>query len=90
MPPPLKTVRVADDLWRSNMMPEGQLERWRAEHGAPVEAGQPLAEIRVEDSLHEVLSPARGRFTHAAHVGDMIEPGFLLGWVEAVEAPIQA
>ncbi len=75
-------IRVSDALWRSSMMPEGVLVRWRREDGAVVAAGDPLAEISVEDSLHEITAPAAGRFRKSAARHDVIEPGSLLGQIE--------
>ena len=74
-------VRVSEDLWAARVLPEGELERWRADDGQVVTAGQALAEVRIEDALHEILAPGSGVLMRAARVGDVIEPGSVLGQV---------
>jgi len=74
-------VTVSEDFWNAKMAPEGQLERWRAFDGQTVEPGQALVEVRIEGSLHEILSPAGGVLVVSAHAGDIIQPGDRLGWV---------
>jgi len=71
-------VLVDSSLWASSMMPEGILERWRVADGAVVAAGDVIAELRVEDALHEVTAPASGQLTIAVPASAIIEPGLLL------------
>jgi pyruvate/2-oxoglutarate dehydrogenase complex dihydrolipoamide acyltransferase (E2) component len=71
-------VKVPDDLWATATLPEGVLERWLVPDGATVGAGDPVAAIRLEESLHEVIAPAPGRLAIAAAEGAVIEPGTLL------------
>jgi biotin carboxyl carrier protein len=78
----MMAITVSEELWRSSMAPLGLHERWRAPDGQTVEAGQPLAEVRIEDALHEIISPARGVFVWSAHAGDVIQPGDRIAWVE--------
>jgi len=56
----MSDIRVPDDLWATNMMPEGVLERWLVADGDSVRAGAPLAMVRIEGALHEIISPAGG------------------------------
>lgn len=80
-----KTVRVvtaiavAPDLWQSSMMPEGILERWLRPEGAQVEAGDPVAAVRIEDALHELMAPARGSLHTELKSDSVIEPGMVIG-----------
>jgi pyruvate/2-oxoglutarate dehydrogenase complex dihydrolipoamide acyltransferase (E2) component len=74
-------VKVDEELWASNILPEGLLERWRAHDGQKVEAGEPLAEVRIEDAVHEIVAPGAGVLVHTAGVGDVVQPGDRLGWV---------
>ena len=75
-------VTVSESLWNTNRFPEGRLERWRALDGQTVETGQAMAEVRIEDALHEILSPGRGILVVSAHMGDIVQPGDRLGWVD--------
>jgi pyruvate/2-oxoglutarate dehydrogenase complex dihydrolipoamide acyltransferase (E2) component len=61
------------------MMPEGILERWRVADGATLAEGDVVAEVRIEDALHELIAPGKGRLTQLAGVNDVIEPGSLIG-----------
>jgi len=45
------------------MLPEGIVERWFIADGAIAAAGDPMAEIRIEDALHEIMAPVSGRLT---------------------------
>jgi len=72
-------ISVSSDFWASSMLPDGILERWRAADGAAIAQGEVVAEVRIEDSLHELTAPAGGRLTRLAKVNDLIEPGSLIG-----------
>ena len=76
-------IKVDETLWASVMAPEGLVERWFVPEGATVTFGQAVAEVRIEDALHELLAPAAGRLTILASVDDMIEPGSILGRIGA-------
>jgi pyruvate/2-oxoglutarate dehydrogenase complex dihydrolipoamide acyltransferase (E2) component len=71
-------MKVPDDLWATATLPEGVLERWLVPDGTIVRAGDPVATVRIEDALHEVLAPAQGRLAIAAAANAVIEPGTLL------------
>jgi pyruvate/2-oxoglutarate dehydrogenase complex dihydrolipoamide acyltransferase (E2) component len=79
-------VSVAEELWNSRVLPEGELTRWRVADGVRVAAGQALAEVRIEDALHEITSPGDGVLLRRARVGDVIDPGSRIGWVKPVAA----
>lgn len=74
----MQEVRVDEALWASSMLPEGTLVRWLVADGATVTAGKAIAEIRIEDALHEILAPAAGRLTIVAASNNVVEPGTLL------------
>ena len=71
-------VKVPGNLWATATLPEGVLERWLVPDGSTVAAGDPVAAIRLEEALHEVLSPVPGRLAITAAEGAVIEPGTLL------------
>jgi pyruvate/2-oxoglutarate dehydrogenase complex dihydrolipoamide acyltransferase (E2) component len=72
-------IEVKPDLWATSMLPEGILERWLRPEGSQVEAGDPVAAIRIEDALHELMAPARGRLYTELKVDSVIEPGAVIG-----------
>ena len=49
-------LKVPDDLWATATLPEGVLERWLVSNGATVRAGEPVAIIRIEEALHEIMA----------------------------------
>ena len=64
------------------MLPEGIVERWFIADGAIVAAGDPMAEIRIEDALHEIMAPVSGRLTivAAANTVDVLARVITLSW----------
>jgi pyruvate/2-oxoglutarate dehydrogenase complex dihydrolipoamide acyltransferase (E2) component len=78
-------IKVADDLWASIMLPEGTMERWLVPNGASVSAGDPIAEIRIEDARHEIISLASGYLTIRAAIGSLVEPGTLIGHLDQAD-----
>ena len=57
----MQDIKVDEALWASNMLPEGVVERWFIADGAIVAAGDPMAETRIEDALHDIenkIAPA--------------------------------
>ncbi|MDB5512374.1 MAG: biotin attachment protein [Enterovirga sp.] len=78
----MSDIRVPDDLWATNMMPEGVLERWLVPDGDSVRAGTPLAMVRIEGALHEIISPVAGLLRVSVGSGQMIEPGSVVAQLE--------
>ena len=74
----MQDIKVNEALWASSMLPEGIVERWFIADGAIVAAGDPMAEIRIEDALHEIMAPVSGRLTIVAAANTVVEPGSLL------------
>jgi hypothetical protein len=78
----MRYIKVDEALWASSMLPEGILERWFIDSGDAIEAGERIAEIRIEDALHEIVAPATGRATIVATANAVIEPGSILATLE--------
>ena len=75
-------IKVDQALWASSMLPEGVVERWFIANGATISAGERIAEVRIEDALHEIIAPAGGRATIVAAVDAIIEPGATLATLD--------
>jgi pyruvate/2-oxoglutarate dehydrogenase complex dihydrolipoamide acyltransferase (E2) component len=75
-------IKVDQALWASSMLPEGVVERWFIANGATISAGERIAEVRIEDALHEIIAPAGGRATIVAAVNAVIEPGATLATLD--------
>ena len=76
-------ISISSDFWACSMLPEGILERWRVADGGLVIAGDVVAEVRIEDAVHELIAPASGRLTKLAGLNDVIEPGTVIGRIVA-------
>jgi pyruvate/2-oxoglutarate dehydrogenase complex dihydrolipoamide acyltransferase (E2) component len=74
----MQDIQVDEALWASSMLPEGIVERWFIADGATVAKGDLMAEIRIEDALHEIMTPASGRLTIVSAANTLVEPGSLL------------
>lgn len=74
-------IHVPDTLWALSMLPVGTLECWSVDDGAVVALGDALAEVRIEDAVHEILAPAAGRVSITLPANSIIEPGAVLGRV---------
>jgi pyruvate/2-oxoglutarate dehydrogenase complex dihydrolipoamide acyltransferase (E2) component len=84
----MRDIKVDEALWASSMLPEGVVERWFIASGAAISTGERIAEVRIEDALHEIIAPASGRATIVAAVNAVIEPGSILATVD--DTPRQA
>ena len=72
-------ISISPDFWAGVMLPEGILERWRVADGCELAAGAVIAEVRIEDALHEITAPAGGRLTKLAKLNEIVEPGSVIG-----------
>ena len=72
-------IHLDEGLWRNSMLPEGILERWLVDDGTTVTAGERIAEVRIESSLHEIMSPGGGVLTILAEQNTVVEPGTAVG-----------
>ena len=75
-------VRISEALWAGSMAPEGVLEIWRRHDGTLVQAGTCVAEVRIEDALHEVMAPQGGRLCVFVRSNSVIEPGMIIGRID--------
>ena len=76
-------IRISEDLWSNSMVQEGVLERWRLDSGQTAQAGVTVAEVRVEGALHEMPAPAAGRLIVLVAPGAVVEPGDVIGSIDA-------
>jgi pyruvate/2-oxoglutarate dehydrogenase complex dihydrolipoamide acyltransferase (E2) component len=74
-------ISVAPELWATNTLPEGVLERWNFAEGRPVEAGDPVAVVRIESALHDILAPAKGQLHIHCKTNSVVDPGCVIGYV---------
>jgi pyruvate/2-oxoglutarate dehydrogenase complex dihydrolipoamide acyltransferase (E2) component len=74
-------ITVPADLWATSLLPEGCIESWLYADGSFVEAGDPIAVVRIEDALHDVLAPSKGRLHVGCKTNAIVEPGTTIGHV---------
>ncbi len=79
----MTVVRIDEALWSGAMAPEGVLTRWAAPDGTWVERGAHVADVLIEGARHEIMAPAAGRLRHDVKKLYVIEPGAVIGRVEA-------
>lgn len=78
----LKTeISVIPDLWSTSILPQGILERWISTDGSPVEIGDPVAVVRIELTLHDILAPAKGQLQIRFKADAVVEPGSVIGYI---------
>lgn len=74
-------IKVPPELWSSSIMPEGVFEKWLQPEGASVKAGSPIACIRIEGMLHELMAPSTGKLKYSYKVNSVIDPGCVVGQI---------
>ncbi len=74
-------VTVAADLWASTILPEGTIENWLYADGSFVEAGDPVAVVRIEDALHDVMAPCKERLHAGCKTNTIVDPGVTIGHI---------
>jgi pyruvate/2-oxoglutarate dehydrogenase complex dihydrolipoamide acyltransferase (E2) component len=75
------SVSIAPELWATSILPEGILERWILAEGSQIEAGDPVAVVRIESAQHDILAPARGTLHIQCAANQVIEPGTVIGYI---------
>jgi pyruvate/2-oxoglutarate dehydrogenase complex dihydrolipoamide acyltransferase (E2) component len=70
---------VSPDLWETHILPEGILEKWIFEDGSQVEAGDPIAAIRIESALHQIVAPVTGTLRIGCKQNNVIDLGTVIG-----------
>jgi hypothetical protein len=73
------SIIVNPNLWNCNILPEGILEDWLAVDGSHVDAGETIAKVRIEDSVHDLTAPATGTLRVGARINSVVEPGSVIG-----------
>jgi pyruvate/2-oxoglutarate dehydrogenase complex dihydrolipoamide acyltransferase (E2) component len=77
----LEDIFVSPDLWGTSILPEGILENWTFAEGSQIEAGNPVATVRIESALHEIMAPVTGRLHITCKPNTVIEPGTIIGQI---------
>jgi pyruvate/2-oxoglutarate dehydrogenase complex dihydrolipoamide acyltransferase (E2) component len=78
-------IIVAPELWACSILPKGFIERWLVPNGAIVMSGDPVAEVRIEDALHELKADSIGRLAIDLRANAVVEPGSIIGHVHPLD-----
>jgi len=76
-------ITVAPELWSSSVLPEGMIEAWLIPAGSYVESGKPVAKVRIEDALHEIIAPASGWLRTSLAAASVVDPGTVIGRIDS-------
>jgi len=63
-------------------MNEGQVAEWLAKDGDEVKEGQPIYSLEADKSTNEIEAPASGKLRIVAAIGETLEVGTVLGYIE--------
>jgi pyruvate/2-oxoglutarate dehydrogenase complex dihydrolipoamide acyltransferase (E2) component len=63
-------------------MNEGQVAEWLAKDGEEVKEGQPIYSLEADKSTNEIEAPASGKLRIVAAIGETLEVGTVLGYIE--------
>lgn len=74
-------IIVSADLWSTGMLPEGIVEKWFVADGAVVKQGDRVAQVKIEDARHELITPAAGRLVILSAPDSIVEPDSVIGQV---------
>jgi pyruvate/2-oxoglutarate dehydrogenase complex dihydrolipoamide acyltransferase (E2) component len=74
----MAVINVPAELWSTSLLPEGILEHWLVADGDKVDAGSPIAIVRIEGARRGILAPTSGRIKSTAAENSVIEPGSVL------------
>ncbi len=74
-------VRIPKDMWDTTKTPEAVIVNWYYRDRATVRAGVPLAEIMVEKTQFEIVSPAAGVLRILAPPDTVVRPGTVIAQI---------
>jgi pyruvate/2-oxoglutarate dehydrogenase complex dihydrolipoamide acyltransferase (E2) component len=77
----MSQISVDQTLWATSLLPEGMVEMWLQPNGTFVEQGEPVAVVRIEGALHELMAPANGWLTIDLKDNSVIDPGAVIGHI---------
>ena len=78
----MSEIKIDEALWASSIFPRVWSSDGLFPTGATVAAGHAIAEVRIEDALHEITAPASGPVTIVAAENSVVDPGALLATLD--------
>jgi pyruvate/2-oxoglutarate dehydrogenase complex dihydrolipoamide acyltransferase (E2) component len=80
----MTNIIVSADLWSTRMLPEGIVEKWFVTNGDIVKAGDRIAQVKIEDARHELVTPVAGRLMILSGADSIVEPDSVIGQVSPI------
>lgn len=75
-------VRIPDDLWDTEVVPEGVVSNWLYEEGAAVEEGTVVAVIMAEKTEYDIEAPTAGKLHIVIGADVPVTPGTVIAEIE--------
>ena len=76
----MTAVTIPDDFWDDDS--EGSISAWFFADGDEVKEGQPIYSLEADKSTNEIEAPASGKLRIVAAIGETLEVGTVLGYIE--------
>jgi pyruvate/2-oxoglutarate dehydrogenase complex dihydrolipoamide acyltransferase (E2) component len=75
-------IRIPDDLWDTEKVPEGAVSSWLFEDGEEVTEGSSVATVMAEKTEYDIPAPASGTLSIKVAVEEAVTPGTVIGTLE--------
>jgi pyruvate/2-oxoglutarate dehydrogenase complex dihydrolipoamide acyltransferase (E2) component len=78
----MSDIRIPEDLWDTEKVPEGAVSAWLFDDGDPLEEGSTVATVMAEKSEYDIPAPASGTLRIKIKADQAVTPGTVIGTVE--------
>jgi pyruvate/2-oxoglutarate dehydrogenase complex dihydrolipoamide acyltransferase (E2) component len=75
-------IRIPEDLWDTEKVPEGAVSAWLFDDGEEVEEGATVATVMAEKTEYDVPAPVGGILRITVKAEEAVAPGAVIGEVE--------
>lgn len=78
----MSDIRIPEDLWDTDEVPEGAISAWLFDDGDEVEKGAAVATVMAEKTEYDIPAPASGTLRVKVPAEEAVTPGTVIGTVE--------
>jgi len=78
----MTSIRIPDDLWDSDDIPEGAIGNWLYDDGESVSEGTTVVTVMAGKTEYDIPAPASGTLHIEAKADNTVQPGSVIGRVE--------
>lgn len=75
-------IRIPEDLWDTEKVPEGAISAWLFQEGEEVSEGSSVATVMAEKTEYDIPAPASGTLSIKVKAEAAVTPGTVIGTVE--------